>query len=221
MRHVLFLIASASLAGCIHNPDPNSMSDAGTGLADMSIPDVPSSSVYDPILGMPITGDLLLDDQRVRDLDPAQLPAAVHACRPPVMVMINYGVDGDTIIVDELGGDMTTSEHVRFIGVNSPEVMHGETPADCYGPEARDFTRGLAGHVAWLSFGDTCVDIYDRTLAFLNFGTGQNDMFQHQLLRRGYARLYTFSDNNTFATSFEADAEVAQSDNVGLWQACR
>lgn len=170
---------------------------------------------------MPVTGALLLDDQRVRDLDPTLLPAADHACRPPVMVMIKYGLDGDTIVVDELGGDMTVDEHIRFIGVNCPEIMHGDMPAECYGPEARDFTRDLAGRVAWLSFGDTCLDIYDRTLAFLNFGTGENDMYQHQLLRRGYARVYTFSDNHTFATAFEADGAVAEADNVGLWAACR
>ena len=68
----------------------------------------------------------------------------------------------------------------------------------------------LAGHVAWLSFGTSCMDIYGRTLAFLNFGTGNNDMYQHQLLRRGYARVYTFSDNHTFATAFEADGAVAE-----------
>ena len=219
-RFLISCAAVLSASACIHNPDPETVrSDAG--VTDFGAPDVPSSSTYDPILGMPVTGDLLLDDERVRNLDPSLLPQADSACRSPVMVMIKYGLDGDTIVVDELGGDMTPSEHIRFIGVNSPEIAHGDMPEECYGPEARDFTRALAGHVAWLSFGTSCMDIYGRTLAFLNFGTGNNDMYQHQLLRRGYARVYTFSDNHTFATAFEADGAVAEADNVGLWAACR
>lgn len=221
LRRALFFAFSVSiLGGCIHNPDPDTLNN-DAAVIDMGVPDVPSSSVYDPVLGMPVTGELLLDDERVRNLDPSLLPQADNPCREPVMVMISHGLDGDTIVVDELTGDMTADEHVRFIGVNAPEIAHGDMPEECYGPEARDFTRSLGGHVAWLSFGTSCTDIYDRTLAFLNFGTGNNDMFQHQLLRRGYARVYTFSDNRTFATAFEADAEVAQADNVGLWATCR
>ena len=48
-------------------------------------------------------------------------------------------IDGDTVIVD-IGG---RSEHLRLLGIDTPETHRPGTPIECYGPEASAFTAAL------------------------------------------------------------------------------
>src|SRR3954451_24306016 len=48
-------------------------------------------------------------------------------------------IDGDTVDVTIGGRD----EHVRLIGIDTPETKKPNTPIQCYGPEASAFTEEL------------------------------------------------------------------------------
>jgi micrococcal nuclease len=159
------------------------------------------------------------DDAQLGDVDPSTLPSSIHPCHAPSLVRVDYVVDGDTLdVTDVLGGD--TSGRVRVIGVDTPEVAHGATPADCYGDEAAAFTLQLKGHVVWLTFDAECRDVYDRLLAYVLIGIGKNDSLERQLLRRGFARAYPYGDNRTFEQLFDSDEQAARDVDGGLWGAC-
>jgi micrococcal nuclease len=220
-RHFLLaVLSSLAFLGCINDRTPVHPLDGSVDLGAVDAATVP----YDPVNGMPFTGPLLFDDARVQALDPSGLRHGTSPCHAPALVKVLRCVDGDTIHVEGLDGVGDTV--VRLIGINSPEVAHPgppPTPDECYGPEARDYMRTeLSGHWVWLTFGNgpTCLDIYDRTLAYVFLGGGDRDMVNRQLLQRGYATKYIFSDNATYETLFTADDAAARAAHAGLWGVC-
>src|SRR5882757_10520931 len=55
----------------------------------------------------------------------------------PGLYSIDHFVDGDTIAVNM--NDKV--ETIRFVGVDTPETHKPNTPVQCYGPDAADFTK--------------------------------------------------------------------------------
>lgn len=150
-------------------------------------------------------------------IDTTLLPAGADPCREPVLVTVDWVVDGDTAYVNGPDGD----EKVRFIGVDTPEVSYEGSTADCYGEDAYEYTKdALEGEEVWLTFDGECVDYYDRTLAYVNTGVGEQDLFERRLLRGGWARTLAIEPNTSFEATFDADQDQAEDDNAGGWDAC-
>ncbi|MCK6502007.1 thermonuclease family protein [Myxococcota bacterium] len=151
-------------------------------------------------------------------VDPADLPSVAGACREPELVTVVFHADGDTFVVDSSRG----SETIRFIGVDTPETGYGSTDEECFGPEASEFTKAAfpLGSCLWLTFDQECVDPYDRTLAYLHTGTGEQDFFQRRLLHGGYASVLIYSPNDAFEDTFRDDEAAAQAAGAGLWGEC-
>jgi micrococcal nuclease len=150
------------------------------------------------------------------EIDPSSLPEGNNPCRSPEFGTVAYAVDGDTIEVELRSGG---SERVRIIGVDTPE-SYGDV--ECYGPEASLYTaQELEGEEVWLTFDGTCIDSYDRTLAYVHTGNqSEEDFFERRLLRYGYAEAFPFDNTDTFEAEFEADMQVAIAGGAGLWSAC-
>jgi micrococcal nuclease len=206
----LCIVILVSASAC--RRDPQFGSDAGFDGG-------PPRDAGDPEIGAPFEGELVLDDARVTAVDPALLPQALTPCREPVLVRVGSVVDGDTMSVT--GVSETLDTRVRFIGVDAPEIAHDGDPADCYSSEAAEFSRMLRGHLVWLTFDESCLDPYDRLLAYVHIGPGVQDLWERQLLRRGLARVLIVGRNDALASQFEADVGIAERDGVGLWTACR
>ena len=165
------------------------------------------------------TDDSGADGASTADLDPDTLPQGVAPCRAPLLVEVNWNLDGDTIEVTTANGE----ERVRFIGVDAPEIAHYDDPADCWGPESADYTESLlpVGTKVWLTFDRGCKDAYDRTLAYLHLDASETGFIQRQMLRNGLARTMTFEETSTFAQAFADDEQDAREQGSGLWSACR
>ena len=123
-------------------------------------------------------------------------------------------VDGDTIKVSD-GWRRTT---VRLVGVDTPEVAHGDRPGEPFGPEATEFTRAaLAGKRVRLEVPPRDqIDAYGRLLAYVFLEDGT--LFNRELVRQGYARAYTrfrFPYRDEFRR-LEAEARAA---GRGMWAA--
>jgi endonuclease YncB( thermonuclease family) len=150
-------------------------------------------------------------------LDSSQLPAAPSPCREPVLVDVNFVVDGDTIFVQGPEGE----EKVRLIGVNSAEIGYDGDPDECYAEEARDFLISLIDdEKVWLTFDETCRDVYDRRLAYIHTAVGSQGFVQRQILQRGMAPDFPFNDTPTFNSLFAEDATDAAQSGIGGWGAC-
>lgn len=164
----------------------------------------------------PFAGGVPFDDARIASIDPSSLRAGASPCRAPVLVNVDYVNDGDTM---EVSGALEGL--VRFIGVDTPEVGRDGTPSQCFAEEARAFSQQLRGHLVWLTFDAECNDRFGRHLAYVHVGGRSPDLFQRQLLRRGFARSLTVSPNDTHSELFRHDEGLASSAGIGLWAACR
>ena len=96
--------------------------------------------------------------------------------------------DGDTIAVDMNG----SVETIRFIGIDTPETHKPNTPVQCYGPEASDYTKKLIGNQKVRLVADpinTNRDRYGRLLRYVYLPDGI--LVEEELIRNGYAFSYT------------------------------
>ena len=134
-------------------------------------------------------------------------PAAVTA---PVTRV----VDGDTFEA-RIGGE---AEDVRLIGIDTPETVKPDTPVQCWGPQASDFTHNLLeGRTVRLVFGVERRDVYGRLLAYVHLG----DRFVNAtLVRRGLARTLTIPPNDRYAPVLRRLEIGAARAGRGLWGAC-
>jgi endonuclease YncB( thermonuclease family) len=205
LRHATLLLALA-LVGCPHQAPHEDAAETphfDAGPIDPSFDGTPA-----------------FDDDATTAIDPATLATSTSACRAPLLARVTRAVDGDTLHVDgisESTGDLT----IRIIGVDAPEIAHGAgTVADCYGDEATTFTTQLVGHVVWLTFDPDCLDMYGRTLAYVIYGAAPSQMWERQMLRRGFARTLAIAPNTTHRALFTDDEAVAQIEHAGLWSAC-
>jgi micrococcal nuclease len=138
-------------------------------------------------------------------------------------IKVRRVVDGDTIEVVYQG----KKEHVRLIGVNTPETKHLTKGVQPYGPEASDFTtKALAGRDVWLEFDVELRDQYGRLLAYvwLVEPKGEADdkqirerMFNARLLLDGYAQQMTFPRTVRYDDYFSVSQAEARQAGRGLW----
>jgi endonuclease YncB( thermonuclease family) len=97
-------------------------------------------------------------------------------------------IDGDTIVV-------SPNEKVRLIGVDTPETVHPKKAVQCFGKDAKEFTRRMVESKSIPLVLDESnaarnhKDRYGRTLAYVYFDDGT--MLNAELIRRGYAHAYT------------------------------
>jgi micrococcal nuclease len=117
-------------------------------------------------------------------------------------------VDGDTIELD--GG-----EHVRLIGVDTPESVDPRRPVEPFGKEASAFTRRMAeGKTVRLEFEEETVDTYGRTLAYVYLPDGT--LLNREIIRQGYGHAYT-----RFPFRYEREFVIlerqARAAGRGLW----
>jgi len=157
------------------------------------------------------------EDDGMDSVDTSLLLAGDNPCREPVLVTVQYMVDGDTAWVEGVDG----REKVRFIGIDTPEIGHDGEADDCYAGDALAFgERLIEGARVWLTFDVECEDYFDRTLAYVHMGTGSQDFVQRRMLQGGYAEAFEVSPNSTFAEIFTQDEEMAQNANIGRWAEC-
>lgn len=139
-------------------------------------------------------------------------------------------VDGDTVDVRLPDG---TTDRVRLLGVDTPEVHVAVNPAEypgvpnttaaraclrAVGENASDYLRRTVDGRAVRLELDPAADRrggYDRLLAYVYL---ENRHLNHELLVRGYGRVYETSF--TRRGEFQEAAETARAENRGLWQ-CR
>ncbi|HEX9274284.1 MAG TPA: thermonuclease family protein [Candidatus Binatia bacterium] len=126
-------------------------------------------------------------------------------------------IDGDTIVV-------SPNEKVRLIGVDTPETVHPNKTVQCFGKDAKEFTRSMVERKSIRLVLDESnaarnhKDRYGRTLAYVYFDDGT--MLNAELIRRGYAHAYTRFPFRHVA-EFREMERAARNQAVGLWASCQ
>jgi micrococcal nuclease len=174
---------------------------------------------------------------------------AANVCAAPKEVDIGCVLDGDTF--DFGGCGEGNGERVRMLGVDAPEIAHNDSEvADCYGDESHaELARILMGRRVLLTFDEECLDIYDRTLAYvwlvgdeaedllaerdvadlLADGDADGDalalLINEYMIAYGFAGLYgDDADEYSADIIYESRLKAAESRAAvferGLWSAC-
>jgi len=122
-------------------------------------------------------------------------------------------IDGDTI-------QLSNNEKVRYIGIDTPEIRKRKGPGWVYEPmpyglEAKDFNKRLVeGKRVRLEFDVQKRDKYNRLLAYVYV---DGKMVNLEMVREGYAMIYTYPPNVKYADMFLEAQREARTKKKGLW----
>jgi micrococcal nuclease len=136
---------------------------------------------------------------------------------PPSQATVVRVVDGDTIVV-RLGTG--AEEHVRYIGIDTPESVKPGTPVQCFAKEASAANARLVeGRRVRLVRDVSERDRYGRLLAYVY--RADDDLFVNErLVRDGYAIAKEYRPDTRFADRFATVMAGAKKALRGLWMAC-
>ncbi len=129
--------------------------------------------------------------------------------------LVRNVVDGDTI-------ELANGRKVRYIGIDTPETMKREGGTWIFEPEAfataaKDYNRSLVfGKKVTLEFDMTKKDKYGRWLAYVHI---DDKMANAELLKEGYATVYTFPPNVKYVDLFLEAQKEARRNKKGFWAA--
>jgi endonuclease YncB( thermonuclease family) len=110
-------------------------------------------------------------------------------------------IDGDTIVIE--GSD----NHVRYLDIDAPEILHEDSPGDPLGKEATNLNKSLVlGKKAKLEFDKGKFDAYGRDLAYVY---ADGIFVNQELVRNGLARTLIIKPNGKYANIiYEAENEA-------------
>ncbi len=118
--------------------------------------------------------------------------------------------DGDTITA--VTNNQTTLR-IRLMGIDAPEVPHGEKPGQPFGEEAREYlTRLIGGRTIRVeTYGP---DGFTRTLAMVFLGTVN---VNEEMVQQGLAEVYRGAPCKAYCRNLRAAELRAKQDRVGMW----
>jgi micrococcal nuclease len=117
--------------------------------------------------------------------------------------------DGDTI-------ELENGMHVRYIGINAPEILHQDKPGEPFGTEAHALNEKIVLSKKVRLQGDQeATDQYNRRLAyvFLQDGTFVNQ----EIVRNGLAHVLYKYPNITYDEALLESQQEAMKAGKGIW----
>jgi len=118
--------------------------------------------------------------------------------------------DGDTVA-------LSTGEHVRYLGVDAPEIDHQGGKSDFMAHEARELNAKLVqGKQIRLEFDQERNDRHGRLLAYVFLENG--DMVNALLVKNGLARVLPKPPNLKYFSLLLDSQRRAMAERVGIWQ---
>lgn len=128
------------------------------------------------------------------------------------LVRVTRVIDGDTIVIE--GG-----EHVRYVGVDTPETVKPETAVQCYGKEASDRNKQLVEGKQVVLVRDTSDrDDFGRLLRYV-YVDGID--VSGALIRDGFGYVYSKKPDTAHLQEYGKLEREARARGAGLWSACR
>lgn len=116
-------------------------------------------------------------------------------------------IDGDTIVIE-------TGQHIRYIGINTPEVETNE----CFATEASEVNKNLVlGKTVKLEKDISDTDKYGRLLRYVFV---DNNFINDELIKNGSARVETVKPDTKYESEFVTWQKFAKVNHLGLWGKC-
>ena len=120
-------------------------------------------------------------------------------------------VDGDTLLLDN-------NRFVRYIGINAPEVRHGNEKAEPFGIEAKMQNARLVSEKdnVYLVYGMEKSDRYGRQLAYVY--THEKTFINRTMLEQGWAYCLFKAPNLRYHDVFLQAQRLAMQGQQGMWR---
>lgn len=119
-------------------------------------------------------------------------------------------VDGDTVILND-----DSNTHLRFIGINSPEILTSESPGEPFSSSAKKLNEKLLqGKKIKLEFDKEKYDHYGRMLAYV---FAEQVFVNEQLVRNGLAVSLRIKPNTKYIDRIIKAEEEAKKQRRGIW----
>ncbi|MGA8179028.1 MAG: thermonuclease family protein [Desulfobacterales bacterium] len=135
-------------------------------------------------------------------------------------IRVKWVIDGDTIMLDD-------GRHVRYIGINAPEIAHDEhyvgskrnrevRKAEPFGDAAKKYNQYLVGSKkVRLEFDKEMHDRYGRWLAYVYLSN--NTFVNKSMIEKGYAYVLTLKPNVEYEQILLRSQRDAMSKKIGIW----
>lgn len=133
-------------------------------------------------------------------------------------------VDGDTMIfqpseINQAFPQFLPDHHyrIRLIGIDTPESVHPDEQKNTQqGLIASDYSSEMLLHkTVEIEFDVQLYDSYDRVLGYLWL---DSRLYNEQIIKEGFAYLYTVPPNVKYVTRLEKAQEYAKDQQLGFWQ---
>ena len=167
-------------------------------------------------VAVPVAAAVLAGCNPVTDPpDPKFTPAAVSISSG----VVDRVIDGDTVAVRlSTGGDPV---RVRVLGIDTPETVDPNGPAECWGPEASAWAHQQLDGTTITLTGDPVADAtdrYGRLLRYVQLHDGGD--YSVRAAETGMARAYIYQDQHlAMAANITAAQSTAQTNGAGMWGA--
>jgi len=138
------------------------------------------------------------------------LPLA-HAATPRNLVAkVERVSDGDTVTAITSN---QTKLRIRLVGIDAPEVPHGEKPGQPFGEEAREYlTRLIGGRTIRVeTYGPHG---FNHTLAMVFLGTINANV---EMVQQGLAEVYRGTPCKAYCRDLRVAELRAKQDRIGMW----
>ncbi|MEO8065723.1 MAG: thermonuclease family protein [Candidatus Doudnabacteria bacterium] len=126
-----------------------------------------------------------------------------------VPIKVTQVIDGDTIV-------LVNGDHLRYVGIDTPEEFDQRKPVQCFAKEAAEKNKQLAEGKTIKFYKDVEeTDKYGRWLGFVYLEDGT--FVNMELVKQGYAFAYPYPPDVSKSAEFLAAEISARTNKLGLW----
>lgn len=130
-------------------------------------------------------------------------------------IRVKRVIDGDTV-------ELSNGRHVRYVGVDTPEMNFKKGKPECYAKEATEYNKQLVeGKMVYLAKDISYADKYHRLLRYVYVEhNGKKVLANEELVREGFATLYIYPPDVKLSLKLFLAQMDAMIHNRGLWAQC-
>lgn len=145
---------------------------------------------------------------------PSQAPLRASRSANATVVEV---IDGDTVRLEVATG----VEVVRLLGIDTPETVDPNRPAQCFGAEASAYLTTMlpVGTPVLLTRDQQIRDVFGRLLGYV-FVASSGQFTNAEMIRGGFANTLSIEPNNAYRDTFADALRDAKKDKAGLWAKC-
>ena len=125
-------------------------------------------------------------------------------------IRVKWVSDGDTIVLSD-------DRHVRYIGINAPEIAHDNQKTEAFGYAAKQYNQSLVlSKKVRLEFDKETHDRYGRLLAYIFLADGT--FINKKMIEKGYAYVLHLRPNLKYDGVLLKAQRDAMSAKKGMWR---